>query len=192
MQMSSSKLLAASMLVVLGSLNTALAQSSHPVSVAAEYTYVRTNIAPDCGCFSLNGGSVQALFSLTQHVDAMVEVTLARQAGITPDGYALTQLSYTFGARYLPTHRAARIRPFAEARLGGASSFGNLSPAKTGYGGSNAFALDAGGGLLVRLRPHLSLIPLEANYLLTRFNNGAGNQQNDLRISAGLLFHFGR
>ena len=190
-----SKLVAGSMLVTSSALSAALAQStqpSHPVFVAAEYTYVRANIAPGCSCFWLNGGSVQALISLSGHIDAIADVTLGRQGRITPDGYALTQLSYTFGARYLPTHRAARSQPFVEAKLGGASAFGTLSPQTTGYGGSNAFALEAGGGLQVRLRPHLFVIPLEASYLLTKFSNGADGRQNDLRLSAGLLFRLGR
>ena len=105
------KLVAGSMLVTSSALSAALAQStqpSHPVFVAAEYTSVRTNIAPGCSCFSLNGGSVQALVSISGHLDAIADVTLGRQAGITPDGYALTQLSYTFGVRYLPTDRGAR------------------------------------------------------------------------------------
>ncbi len=128
---------------------------------------------------------------MSRHVDAIADVTLGRQTGITPDGYVLTHLSYTFGARYLLNQRAARSWPFVEAKLGGASAFGNLSPDRTGYGGSNAVAFEAGGRLQVRLRPHLSLVPLEANYLLTKFGNGADNQQNDLRFSAGLIFRIG-
>lgn len=190
-----SKWIAGSMLVLSGTLSAALAQAPqtpHPVSIAAEYTYVRANTAPGCACFSLNGGSVQALIALSRHIDAVADVTLATQKGITPDGYALTQLSYTFGARYMLTHRAARSNPFVEAKLGGASAFGTLSPASTGYGGSNAFAFEAGGGLQVRLQPHLSLVPLEVNYLLTKFSNGAGNRQNDFRLSAGLVIRLGR
>ena len=186
---------AVSMLVLCGTPSAARAQaapSPHPVSVAVEYTYVRTNIAPGCACFSLNGGSAQVLVSLTRNVDALADITLATQSAITPDSYTLTQLNYTFGARYLPTDRSARYQPFAEARLGGASAFGNLSPQRTGYGGSNAFAVEAGGGLQVRLRPHVTVIPFEANYLLTTFSNGADNRQNDLRLSAGLLFRLGR
>ena len=195
MATSLSKLVAGSMLVTGSVLHAALAQSltsPHPVSIAVEYTYVRTNLAPGCACFSLNGGSAQALISLARHVDALADVTLARRGGITQDGYALTQLSYTFGARYLATDQSARTRPFVEAKLGGASAFGTLSPQTTGYGGSNAFALEAGGGLQVRLRPRLFVIPLQANYLLTSFSNGADNRQNDLRLSAGLLFRLGR
>ncbi len=59
-----SKWIAGSMLVLSGTLSAALAQAPqtpHPVSIAAEYTYVRANTAPGCACFSLNGGSVQAL-----------------------------------------------------------------------------------------------------------------------------------
>jgi hypothetical protein len=56
------------------------------------------------------------------------------------------------------------------------------------------FAMTAGGGLDVKVSKRLTLRPIAADYMLTRFNNlltGNGNDQNNLRLSAGVIFTFG-
>ena len=79
------------------------------------------------------------------------------------------------------------MKPFADLLVGAAHASGSLSPANTGYGGANAFAAQLGGGLGVHLGRRLVFVPLQAEYLLTRFANGGSNQQNQLRFSAGVL-----
>jgi hypothetical protein len=172
---------------------TAAAQNSHAVSVGANYTYVRTNLVPGCSCFSLNGGGVQAQVEFTSHWAMIGDVTLTHKGGITSDNYALTQLTYTGGIRVRPFSARARFRPFAEAMLGGASTFGTLSPSRDGVGGgSNAFAFEPGGGLEIRIGSRLSMVPIEADYLLTTFSNAANNRQNDVRLSAGFAIRLSR
>lgn len=166
----------------------AAAQDSHAVSVGANYTYVRTNVMPGCSCFSLNGGALQLQVALTPHVAFLGDFTLTHKSGITADNYTLTQLTYTGGLRLRPFAARARLRPFGEVLLGAASTFGTLSPSRNGVGGgSQAFAFEPGGGLEWRLASRVSLVPVEADYLLTTFSNNANNRQNDLRLSAGLL-----
>jgi len=46
----------------------------------------------------------------------------------------------------------------------------------------HGFPLDATKRFSVRL--------IEANYLLTTFDNGVNNRQNNLRLSAGAVLHF--
>jgi hypothetical protein len=50
-----------------------------------------------------------------------------------------------------------------------------------------------GGGLDWPLRHRFSIRLIEADYLLTRFDRVTGTSatQNDVRISAGLVFRFG-
>jgi hypothetical protein len=169
------------------------AQNDHVVSLGADYTYVRTNILPGCSCFSLNGGGVQIQAGLLSHLSLLGYVTLTHKGGITPDNYALTQLTYTGGVRVRPFSTRARLRPFAEVMLGGASTFGTLSPSRSGLGGgSNAFAFEPGGGLEFRIGSRLSMVPIEADYLLTTFSNSANNRQNDVRLSAGFTIRLWR
>jgi len=172
---------------------SAAAQETHPLSLGADYTYIHTNVLPGCSCFSLNGGGMQAQFKLTPHLAVIGDSTLTHKGGITPDNYNLTQLTYTGGVRFWPQAAPSRSKLFGEIKLGGATVFGTLSPARSGIGGgSTAFAFEPGGGLQVRLRPRLSLIPVQADYLMTTFNNGANNRQSDLRLSMGLLIRMAR
>jgi outer membrane immunogenic protein len=169
-----------------------LAQQTHTLDLGANYSYVRANVLPGCNCFALIGGGVETQMQLTPHLSSVLDITLAHKGGITPDGYRLTQLTYTGGVRYSLQPGSARYRFFGELKFGGASAFGSLSPSNSGIGGgSNAFAFEPGGGLQVRLTPQLFLVPVHADYLLTTFNNGANNRQNDLSLSTGILLRFG-
>ena len=54
--------------------------------------------------------------------------------------------------------------------------------------------MTAGGGIDIRLARHISIRAIQAEYLMTRFSGpttGAGNTQDDLRLSSGLLFRLG-
>ena len=171
----------------------ASAQHTRPFDLGATYTYTRTNILPGCSCVSLNGGSAEAQYRFTRHLAALADFSAGQRSGITPDGYSLTQFTYTAGLRYFPLRPAARLRPFAEASIGGAHAGGTLSPSRSGVGGSsNAFALQAGGGLQVRVGHRITLQPIQADYLFTTFSNTMNNRQNDLRLSSGILFRLGR
>ena len=164
----------------------------HPIDVGADYTYVRSNILPGCSCFSLNGGGAQLQAGLTPHLAAVADFAATESGNITPDRYQLTLLTYTFGLRYMPL-RAGRLSPFGEVLVGGGHTFGSLSPARSGVGGSsNAVAFQTGGGLSLQVRNHIRVVPIQADYLLSNFDNGQQNVQNYLRLSAGVVFRLKR
>ncbi|WP_158944505.1 outer membrane beta-barrel protein [Granulicella sp. S190] len=173
--------------LIVGSTFT-VAQERHSILVGADYTYVKTNILPGCNCVSLNGGGLQLDAGLTSHLAAVADLTIAHRSGITQNNYDLTQTTYTFGARYLPFRPRARWQPFGELLLGGAHTSGSLAPDNTGFGGSNTFALQTGGGVRLPLSSRIVLEPVRVDYLLTKFGNGADDRQNDLRVSVGILF----
>jgi peptidoglycan-associated lipoprotein len=161
------------------------------VTVGASYTYLHTNILPGCNCFSMNGSDVQASVGLTPRFAALVEAGATHRGGITPDGYTLTQITYAFGLRTFPLP-AARLRPFGESLFGGAHALGSLAPGNNAIGGSsNAIAFLAGGGTELRLGHSFALQPARIDYELTTFHNGQANHQNDIRLSAGVLYRFG-
>jgi hypothetical protein len=54
-------------------------------------------------------------------------------------------------------------------------------------GSANAFAMTAGGGLDISLTRRIALRAFEADYYLTRFDNRVSDQQNNLRIAAGVI-----
>lgn len=164
------------------------ASSAHEVQVGAMYSYVHTNLVPGCNCFGTQGGSGLFTVRLSPTVAALGEVDVTHRGGITQSGYDLTQTVFTGGFRYTPDWRHAPVRPFGDLLVGGAHAGGSLSPANTGLGGSFAFAFQTGGGVALR-RGRFTVVPAQADYLLTTFQNGTGeNRQNDFRLSAGVLF----
>jgi len=55
---------------------------------------------------------------------------------------------------------------------------------------ANSLALYVGGGVNLRLKDHLALRALEADWLRTQMPNATTNVQNNLRVGAGLIYRF--
>jgi peptidoglycan-associated lipoprotein len=142
-----------------------------------DYSYLRSNAPPgDCGCFNLNGGSATFAWTLKPegHFALVGDITAAHAGSISSSGYDLTLSSYTVGARYRFKVPQPSLQPFGQLLVGIAHSSGSL-----------------GGGLDLRANRRFSVRLVEADYLLTTFDNGTNNHQNNLRVSAGVVMHFG-
>jgi outer membrane immunogenic protein len=167
----------------------AAAQSAF--DVGGGYSYVHTNAPPgECGCFSMNGGYGWLGYHLGHGVAIVGELAVQHAGNIANTGADLTLTSFLGGPRYT-SHAFGRLQPFAQVLIGGAHASGGLSPGSSGFGSSNAFAMIAGGGLEIRLTERVALRAIEADYYYTRFNNGANDHQNNLRIGAGVVVRFG-
>jgi hypothetical protein len=85
------------------------------------------------------------------------------------------------------------LQPFGQVLAGLAHSSGTLvqgsSPGAANAGA--AFAAIFGGGVDLRATRRFSVRLIDADYLLTTFDNGSNNHQNNLRISAGVVVHIG-
>jgi peptidoglycan-associated lipoprotein len=171
---------------------SALAQSGPRVEVGVDYNYVRSNLpAGGCGCFGLNGGSGWVAFNFNRSLGLVGEVASQTASNVSSTGADLTLTSFLAGPRYTWGH-AHHFAPFAQVLLGGAHAGGTLAPGSSGLpGSSNAFAMTAGGGVDIGLSRHIALRAFEADYYLTRFDNGVNDHQNNLRIAAGVVLRFG-
>jgi len=167
------------------------AQQNHSLSVGVNYTYLRTNLVPDCNCFGLNGGGAELQYRFRPRLALLADLTATHREGITANHYDLTQVTYAGGLRYFLPVPSRHLRLFGDMLLGGAHASGSLSPDKTGLGSANAFSFQTGGGVNVPLEHGWTLVPVRAEYLLTTFSNGSEDHQNDLRLSAGVLFRLG-
>jgi outer membrane immunogenic protein len=161
--------------------------------LALTYSYIHSNALPaGSTSINLNGGSATFALPLGSHNLSLAgDVTAAHGGGITAKGYSLTLTSYTAGVRYSPMV-LQWLHPYGQALFGVAHASGSLVQAQA-FPVPNAgasFALNLGGGLTIRTHSRLSIRPIEADYLLTTFNNGANNHQNNLRIGSGLVFAF--
>jgi peptidoglycan-associated lipoprotein len=163
--------------------------------LALEYSYLRSNAPPGgCGCFNLNGGSATFAWTLRPGgAFALVgDVTAAHQGSISTSGYSLTLSSYTAGARYRLKLRQPSWQPFGQVLIGLARSSGSLVQGQnsaTSNAGA-AFAANLGGGLDLRANRRFSFRLVEADYLVTTFNNGTNDHQNNLRLSTGVVVRF--
>jgi hypothetical protein len=154
----------------------AKAQDETPkAEVYVGYDYVRVNSAGTS--FNFNGGSGQ----LAYNVNHWFWVVGDFGGYYTGNGDTAGLISYLFGPR-VSLRGHGKLTPFAQVLLGGARSIVNAP--------QNAFAMTAGGGVDYRISEHFAVRPVQAEYFLTRFTNGATNQQNNFRYSAGVVFRF--
>jgi hypothetical protein len=57
---------------------------------------------------------------------------------------------------------------------------------------NNAFVLTGGAGVDWKVSPRIAIRLLQADYLHSEFLNGGGNRQENIRLSTGVVFSFGR
>jgi hypothetical protein len=162
--------------------------STPQFEISGTYSYIRANAANSAGGFNLNGGSGSFAYNFSDHFSVVGDGGAYRFSGL-PNGLDSTMYTYLFGPR-LRFHKFRHVVPFAQILLGG----GRLNASSGGVAaGENGFSMAAGGGVDWPLHGHFAVRLVEADYLLTRFNrvDGSSATQNDLRISAGLVFRFG-
>jgi hypothetical protein len=170
------------------------------------YSYLRAvpTLADGNRMVWLNGGSASIAFNLNRYLGLVgdfggfrdSEVKLMNSNSVVDSsGNAYT---YLFGPRF-SFRNHTRVTPFAQALFGGmrasevtlsGCSGGGCTPLPS----ENKFALTAGGGLDIGVNRHFAIRIVQAEYLMTRFENletGANASQNDMRLSAGVVFRFG-
>jgi len=160
----------------------AKAQDETPkAELYAGYDYVRVS---DLGySYNFNGGSGQFAYNANHWLGLVGDFG----GYYTSDGFHAGVLSYLFGPRINFRGHGFRghgkVTPFAQILLGGAHSIDN-SPL-------NAFAMTAGGGVDFTISEHFAIRPVQTEYFLTKFTDGANNLQNNFRYGAGIVFRFG-
>jgi hypothetical protein len=170
------------------------------VDLAVTYNAERANLAPsNCGCFWLNGASMEASIRYPHGFGLAASVSGAHIANAAP-GIDINRIVYLTGGRY--THALAadpkanparKLDFFGQLLFGAAHGFGGAYPAAGGVTATaNSFAMQAGGGLNMPVTRRLGLRLLDAEYLFTALPNNASNEQNDLRLGAGLTYRLGK
>src|ERR1700691_1615324 len=153
------------------------AQDSPRAEVFGGYSFVHaTN---DAGSANFNGGTGSLAYNLAPWLGAVGDVGGSRWS---QDGADATLVTYLFGPKV--SMRRGPVTPFAQALFGGAHlSGGGIS--------SNGFAMTLGGGVDWDATPHIAIRLVQAEYLMTRFSEIDGNnQQNNARISTGVVFRW--
>ena len=174
------------------------------------YSYLRAvpELAAGNRLVYLNGGSTSIAFNFNRYLGIVGDFGGFKDSKLLltgpgePSGAVNssgTAYTYLFGPR-LSYRTHERITPFAQVLFGGIhASDVTLSSGCSGAGctllpSENRFAMTAGGGLDVKVHHHIAIRLIQAEYLMTRFENlttGSTASQNDMRLSAGLVFRFG-
>jgi opacity protein-like surface antigen len=173
---------------------SAAAQETPRVEISGGYSYVRANLnTPNGCCFNMHGGSGSVAFNLNRWFGAVAEVGVYHSGNVLGSGADLTVVNYLFGPR-LSYRKHERLTPFAHVLLGGGHAGGTLYTGTTtapGPGPNNAFVMAAGGGLDVKVSPHVAVRVFQADYLFSKFLNGVNDRQNSFRLTAGVVFRLG-
>jgi hypothetical protein len=165
-----------------------------PFEIEAGYTYLMANEPPgSCNCFGMQGGNGTFAWAIKDSGFAVVGDVAAVNAGaIASTGYNLTMVTVTGGLRYRWASRKMRVQPFAQALFGvaHASGTGAQYPNPAAANAGVNFAMNAGGGVDVPVNRRFSVRLVEADLLMTNFDNLASGRQYNLRLSVGAVFHF--
>ena len=159
--------------------------------LAGSYAYTRGSVGDSDGSFNLNGGNASFSYNFRDRLAFVGDFGAYHFSGLGP-GLTSTMYTYLFGPRLAirNTREDARFMPFAQILLGG----GRLNAGANGISaGENGLAMAAGGGLDLSSGHHFSIRLFEGEYFLTRFANpdGSSATQSNVRLSAGIVFHFG-
>jgi len=177
---------------------SAMAASNSRFELFGGYSYLHTSF--DSNAMGVSGVTSNNLNGW----DSSVTANLNRWIGLvadfggsygkqfqTTDGNASRPYAYSFlfGPRFYVS-KSDRLRPFAESLFGtvhareGINALDSTKSAQI----NTAFAAALGGGLDVRLKKHIELRAIEADYVVSRLFN---TNQNSARISTGIIFRIG-
>ena len=159
----------------------------HP-DVAIDYDYIHSNAPPGgCGCINLNGASATFAWPVLWRSFSLVARVSGAAGAMQTSDLTLHLSTFTGGVRYQPRFTYRSIQPFGQVLVGAARASGALL---SGQSGGTAFAADLGGGFDLRVKKQFSIRLVEADYLVTTFDNGVNDHQNNFRLGAGIVLHF--
>jgi len=184
-------------LFVLSAAGAVSAQGTPKVDIFGGYSYMHANIVVSGSPINLNGASGSLAYNFNDWLGVVGDVGVYHQGSITANDLSLTVSTYQVGPR-VSLRRHHHLIPFGQVLIGAGHAGGTLYTSSLGgglapLGTSNGFVLTAGGGVDWKLNHTIGIRLLQAEYLYSQFENGGthGNQQNNVRLSAGIVLSFG-
>jgi opacity protein-like surface antigen len=158
---------------------------------------------------NLQGGSGSLTFNVNNWFGLAADfggskISSLNASGLPSVNVDSTLFTYLFGPRF--SYRGyKKVTPFAQVLFGGAHitdvtasgmTIGGPPTQVTIAKSANAFAMAVGGGFDWNVQKHVAIRVVQVEYLMTRFTNpfsltGATGTQNNLRVSAGIVFRLG-
>jgi opacity protein-like surface antigen len=159
------------------------------------YSYARANPSGSAvlPSFNMNGGEASLAYNRNNWLSGVMDFGGYRTSRLIsgePADFKGNMWTYLFGPRVSYRH-LGRITPFAQTLFGIAHATSDTY--LLGHNQTD-FAMTVGGGFEYSLSRRLSIRPIQADYLLTRFKEfvetSSRPTQNNLRLSTGVVFHF--
>jgi outer membrane immunogenic protein len=157
------------------------------IELSGAYSYMHGR-GTDGGSFNLHGASASATYNTNRWLGFVADAGAYRFTNLS-NGLDSTMYTYLFGPRF-SLRSDPHVTVFAHVLIGGGrltASSGSVSA------GENGFVTALGGGLDLPVRHNLAIRVMQVDYLLTRFARADGSSatQSNIRVSAGIVFHFG-
>jgi outer membrane immunogenic protein len=179
--------------VLLASVLPAVAQDDITrFEASGGYDYARFNVndringVSSTETFNGNGGGGQFEYNANSWIGTVAELGGFGVTSTTNGALVGGVLTYLFGPRV--NFRHGKAVPFAQALFGGVRTTDGIIHS----GPENHFAMTVGGGIDFKVSKLLSVRPVQAEYFMTTIPDGLDNRQNNFRLSAGVVFRFGR
>jgi hypothetical protein len=175
-------------------------KSQVSTDLSVTYSLEHAKLSPgSCGCFWLQGAGVDATVSFWKGLGLAASFN-GEHAGNAAPGVDVNKIDFTAGPRYTYTawrgHATAtdqrRLQVFGRTLFGYMHGFNGVYPASGGVVSSaGSFAFEGGGGLNLFFTRKLGVRLIQVEYVRSSLPNNASNAQNDVRLSFGLVYHFG-
>jgi len=180
------------LLGLFGTVPLAKAQEEPPtVELYGGYYYARFNINANLPGvrtlrnFQRKGGGGQFEYNTNNWLGVVGDLAGYGATSTVNGALVGGAFTYLFGPRVNFRHR--KVTPFAQTLFGGIRTTDGIGQS----GPENNFAMTAGGGIDFKVSKHVSVRPVQAEYLMTRLPNGLNNRENNLRIGAGITLRLG-
>jgi outer membrane immunogenic protein len=136
----------------------------------------------------MNGGSGEVAFHVVRGLSLVADLTGERASSIGPAVDCRWSPSLS-GHASATVSQAETSPPFCAGLVGAAHGFDGLFPSSSGllFGVAKARAILAGGWLDLTINRHIAIRAIQADYLRTQLPNGKGDEQNLLRLGAGIV-----
>jgi peptidoglycan-associated lipoprotein len=160
------------------------------VDIAVTYLSVRSNLTPG-QFFWQQGGDVELAATVYRGFGLAMNIAGSEGQHIAGSGVDLDMVTATFGPRYTLSLPSRKLALFGQGLVGISNAWNSVFPETTGAtADANSVALQLGGGADLLLSPHWAVRPIQADWVRTQFPNATTSVQNNLRLSAGVVFRF--
>jgi len=163
------------------------------IDFAVMYTALHAN-APvgGCGCFWMAGGTGEIAFPIWRNFSALAEINGEHTGNIPGSNVGLSLVNGLGGLRVrIPTHTL--FQPYGQALFGAVHGFDSYFPAPPGKlptSDDTSFAMALGGGVDLAVSKHVWIRAVQVDYHYSELRNLQGNRQNQIRLSAGIVFRW--